>query len=660
MWPHLLLVALAFGVYANALGNGFVSDDNSQLLANPLVTNWRLFFQIFLHNNWAFTGQQISNYYRPIQAAFYLLLYYAFGFNAFIFHLVMVLIHVANTLLIYRLARRWLPSDRAALVAGILFAVHPIHSEAVVWIAVLPDVLLTFVALTALGLFVRWEAAPRRGQIAVLAALYFLALLTKEPGAMLAPLLAGYEFFFLGRPVWRRTRTQPGDQAPMRPLRDNWEFYASLTGVFGIYALLRIHALGGFAPSQGGYNHLHGKVLLLSVISILGEYLGGLVAPIHLNYFHFFEATTSVTATVLVSLTAEVGIVAAIFLLRNDGAKSDSALSRNLRLISYGLFFLLVSLAPALNINGVGENVVAERYLYFPSVGFVIVAAAVWEWLAAKQPRIAWSVVAALVVASIWLVVPRNRDWHDDLRLLTVSVAASPKSATLLGNLGSVEAQRGDYDAAIQTDFKALQTPAPPLELALFHYNLGSAYLHQGRNQDAVSELEKAIALKSDYAEARVNLGIAREALGDIPGAIAAEEEALALRPNYGEAYNELALLRIRAKDYPAAITLLQRALAVNSRHTEAYINLGTAYNGSHRFQEASEAFRKAIEVDPGHPSIYIAHYDLGLSYSHLNSLEAAALEFSKALQLRPDYAPARDALAQTQNMLQQQPRANR
>ncbi len=650
MWPYLLLIALAFGIYANALGNGFVSDDDFQLLGNPLVTDWHQIPQIFQHHIWAFAGQETTNYYRPIQMVLYLAFYYAFGFDAFIFHLGMLLIHVANTLLVYHLGKRLLKSRYAALVAGIVFAVHPIHNEPVVWIAVLPDVLLTMVVLAALLLFVRWEAAPRPAQIAGLAGLFFLALLTKEPGAMLVPLLAGYEFFYLGRPVWppRLTRTA----SEPRSLWDNWVLYASLMGVFGIYALLRIHALGGMAPAQGFYYKFHGKVLILSIIATLGQYLGKLVVPIHLNYFYFFEATTSVTPLVIVALAVELGVLAAIVLLR---PRSGSAAGRtwNAPLISYGLFFILTPLAPALNINGVGENVFTERYLYLPSVGFVMVAAVAWEWLAGKQREVAWAAVAAIVAASAWILVPRNLDWHDDVRLFTISAAASPKSGTLVGNLGWFHYQRGEYDAAIEKYLMALKLQP---EMALFHNNLGNAYAQKHRYQDAVVELRKAIELKPTYAEAHMNLGLALEALGDIPGAVAAHKKALELKPNYAEAYTALALLRMKEKDYPAAIDLLQRSIAVNPRYTEAYINLGVAYNDTNRFAEGAAVFRKAIEVGPTHPSMYVAHYNLGVSYSHLNSLEAAAMEFSQSLQLRPDFTSAQEALTQAQNTLKQQP----
>jgi tetratricopeptide (TPR) repeat protein len=411
-----------------------------------------------------------------------------------------------------------------------------------------------------------------------------------------------------------------------------------MTGAFGVYALLRIHALGGMAPAQGTYYKLHGETLILSIIATLGQHLGALIAPVHLNFFHFFEATTTVTPLVIVAFVVELGLIAGIFLSRS-------------RPISYGLFFLLMPLLPALNINGVGENVVAERYLYLPSVGFVLVIAAAWEWLAARQRETAWAFVVLIAVASVWILAPRNLDWHDDERLLKVSAASSPKAGSLVSDLGSLYYHRGEYNAAIAEYEAALQLQP---DRAIIHSNLGGALARLGRYQDAATELRKAIALDPRSAEAHMSLGLALEALGDVPGAVAENEKALEIRPDYAEACVDLAVIRIRQKDYPAAIDLLQRAITMDPRNFEAHFNLGVADNYSHRYTEASQAFRKAIEVAPQHPSVYLAHYHLGVSYAHLDSAEAAAMEFSAALQLKPDFGPAQDGLAQARSRLRE------
>ena len=603
-------------MYATALSNGFVSDDHFQLLGNPLVTDWSRLPQIFIHHVWAFAGGQTSNYYRPLQTVVYLLLHSLVGFSPFAFHLAIVLLHAWNTLLVYRLARRLLTSEPAALVAAVLFAVHPIHSEAVVWIAVLPDVLMTTFVLTALLYFVRWDAAPDGKQVVAIAALFFLALLTKEPGAMLLPLLAGYELLYLRRPIGEIVRR-------------NGKLYATCVGAFGVYLALRVNALGGIAPAQGVHYKLSGVALLLNAGSVLLQYFGELFAPIHLNYFHYFEPTTSTLPLVAVVFL----LVLAVVLCRS-------------RLVNYALFLVLVPLLPALNLNGVGENVVAERYLYLPSVGFVLLAAAAWHWLAARNRLAAWAAVGVAVVASAAIVLPRNLEWSDDERLLTATIALSPKALAPLSDLGSYHYARGEYDAAIENYQAALQLQPNNAEQ---HHNLGNAYERTGRYAEAVAELRKAVELDPAYAEGHMSLGLALDESGDIAGATAEDELALALRPGYAEVMANLAVIRIKQRNFTSAIDLLQRTLAINPQSFEAQFNLGLAYNFTNRYAEGAAALKKAIEMAPDHPNAYLAHYHLGVAYAQMNSTDAAITEFRRALEMRPDFTLAKDALAMAQ-----------
>jgi tetratricopeptide (TPR) repeat protein len=379
---------------------------------------------------------------------------------------------------------------------------------------------------------------------------------------------------------------------------------------------------------------LQGAVLLFSVIDTLGRYFGKLAAPVHLNYFYFFEPTESLTPWTMVSLALTLAMIAGIFFLRSRRGNAPP--------VSYALLFILLPLLPALNLNGVSENVFAERYLYLPSVGFVLLAALAWEWLAARQRGVAWAAASVLVAGSAWTVLARNPDWHDDERLLTVTAASSPKAATPVSDLATLYYRRGEYDAAIENYRRAilLQPERAPL-----HSNLGSAYEREGRPQEAAAELRKAVELDSGDAETHLSLGLALDALGDLPAAADEYRRALEIRPDYADAYADLAGVRMRQKDYPAAIDLLDRAVAIDPRSFESHFNLGVTYNYSGRYAEGAEQLRKAIEVAPAHPNVYLAHYHLGVALAQMDSTSAAAAEFSLALQLKPDFGPAQEAL---------------
>ena len=159
----LLITALAACAtlpYLNILVNGFVDDDHGQVMENPYIRSFQYLKEIFTTNVWSFTGVTAGNYYRPMMTLGYLVCYKLFGLRAYGFHLVSLLLHVLVVCLVFVLAER-LTGDRVwAFVAGALFALHPIHTESVAWIAAVTDLELTFFYLLTFGLFL---AAARPG-----------------------------------------------------------------------------------------------------------------------------------------------------------------------------------------------------------------------------------------------------------------------------------------------------------------------------------------------------------------------------------------------------------------------------------------------------------------------------------------------------------------
>ena len=181
-WAALGLAFLVLIVYGNSLFGGFVTDDRLQLLRNPWIRSIRWLPQMLASGSGAFMGGT-SNYYRPTQPLAYFAIYSLRGLDPFSFHLLMVLMHLGTTLLVYLLVRR-LTSGDTALAAGVLFAIHPIHTEVVDWIAAFPDAFTTLLVVLAVWLFVNQNGSPRGIQIAGHCGLYLLAIFSKEPGAI--------------------------------------------------------------------------------------------------------------------------------------------------------------------------------------------------------------------------------------------------------------------------------------------------------------------------------------------------------------------------------------------------------------------------------------------------------------------------------------------
>jgi tetratricopeptide (TPR) repeat protein len=495
--PYATLILIAAAVYANSLANGFITDDKLQLLANPLVTNIHNLPHVFGSGVWSFLGYQ-GNYYRPVQFLVYSLLYWVFGPHAPAFHCVMVLLHAANTALVYGLARRLLSQSTpiAAWISAALFAVHPIHTEAVDWIAALPDVLLTTLTLSGLLAFVRQNALPNRLQSAAHCGLCLLALLTKETGVMLLPLYAGYAWI-------------------VQTKRGNARFYSAMAAIFAIYLALRIHALGGLAPAQQTFLQLNPAGFAMSAIAIAASYFASLVWPADLNFFHIFHATTHVTPQFILALVALAAIAWAAFKLR---ARQP--------MVSYSILWIALTLAPALNLTGVGQNVFAERYLYLPSVGFVWLAALAWAWLKIEAPSLAWPVAAAILLACSVEAIARNPDWQDDFTLLQVTLKQSPESGYLHNLMAGVWVERDQFRRAL--DEQTLAVRYEPRSV-VFHKNLGNILLGVD-SAGAVREFEIVTRLQPALAEGHQDLGLAYRALGDTARAAAEFQRAKGLR----------------------------------------------------------------------------------------------------------------------------------
>jgi hypothetical protein len=243
----VIIVVFAFGVYFNALYNGFVYDDELQVLENPWIKDVRHLPDIFSKSVWSFYYVNAANYYRPLMHVIYMLNYYVFGLTPWGFHLVNILFHVANTVLIFIIGKRLLVKsiptvmDRdlaffsIPFLSAILFATHPIHTEAVVWIGGITDLSFTFFVLLSFYFFIKSESVIGNRQYVFSIFSFFIALLCKEPAVMLIVIFMAYDFVF-----WKEKNN----------LSSRIKMYIPFLVIVGVYFIIRHHALGRFTPEK--------------------------------------------------------------------------------------------------------------------------------------------------------------------------------------------------------------------------------------------------------------------------------------------------------------------------------------------------------------------------------------------------------------------------
>ena len=274
-----LLILLAVLCYGNSLFNGFVYDDEQQILQNPYVKSWHYLPQIFSTTVWSFVGAAgTTNYYRPLMTFTFLALWQIFKDLPFGFHLFNVTLNAAVVVLVFAAGRRLFRDRRVAWLAAALFAIHPVHTEVVDWIAAVPELEVTLFVLLTFWLFTQLDRGSWKFHLATVAS-FALAVLCKEPALMFAPLAIAFEHFV--RPDNRGTS-----------LVAKMTRYAPLCLVAAAYLLLRVALFGKLAPVLQ-HPKLTWPQAIYSGFALVAGYTKYLFWPAPLSAFHVFHSSVS-------------------------------------------------------------------------------------------------------------------------------------------------------------------------------------------------------------------------------------------------------------------------------------------------------------------------------------------------------------------------------
>lgn len=549
-----VLVAVTFLVYNGSLANGFLSDDVPFILQNPFVQNPRLWSKIFDGSMWAFQGAR-SDFYRPLQFLSYAVVNRLTGPDPATFHFIQLLLYSATVGLVFTLGRKLLQSDLAAFAATFLWAVHPLHVEAVAWISSLSEVGFGCLYLLAFLVFLHAEgmAGRTRLRIHALAALAFLgALLFKETALSFPLVLLAYWFFVAERESWSQ-----------RVVR--WSPYLAAVA---IYLALRINALGGLAstPQAGGWTSRASAAL-----GLLGAHTRLFFWPGEPNYYRPFEISSSLHSIwpwfILLILTVA---------LRHRKREP---------LLGFLVVWWVLGLVPCLDIRYLKIPCLTDRYSYLPSVALCMaVGLLLFTRLPARFPQVRWGVflLPVLALASLMGVVQTVRAipyWRNDETMCEHAFAQSPtdpfvhfnRAGILQYQYGDLAGARKEYETAMR-----LAEADPPVRASMtFQYMLalGQMAQRQGRTDEAIRYFEKAVRSSRDNKVA----------------------------------YDALGAVYFPRGDYARAAEYFQQAVQVNPYDPGSRFYLGTCWMKLGKYLQAAEQFRTARVIDPGYQEAYAA-----------------------------------------------------
>jgi tetratricopeptide (TPR) repeat protein len=549
-----LILIVSFGVYLNALFNGFVYDDKYLLLQNPWIKDVRHIPKMFFSEMWAFKRVEVVNYYRPMFHIFYMLDYHIFGLRSWGFHLTKILFHMGSSLLVFLMASTIMSrhgetntktyNEYIPFAAALLFATHPIHTEAVLGIT---EVSLAFFYFLSFYLYVRANVTGRGVPVSSLV-FFFLAALSKETALTLPILLFAYDYSFKRVLI---LHPKPGTFYLLL------KRYLPYLVVAGIYFILRTYAIGGFSPEKV-HAELSGYEYFINVFPLFAQYLGKLILPVNLNAAYVFHPIHSLLEWKgIMGVTVTLCFIFTLYLARD----------RN-RVVFFSLLLIVIPLLPAFYIPALGEHTFAERYLYIPSAGFVIIISSGLRGIASldalRDRAVPIMLSVVLIITALYSAgtIKRNPVWKDSLTLWSDTVKKSPDSRAV-------------------------------------HTNLGAAFYYQGRIDDAIEEYKEALRLKPDYADAHNNLGTAYHSQNRIDEAIEEYKEALRLKPDYLDAHYNLGIAYAMQGRMDEAIEEYKSAIRLKPDLADAHFNLGLAYQGKGLKKEAIREFEKTLKISP-------------------------------------------------------------
>lgn len=571
-----LLVLVTIAAYRGVLACGFVYDDVQLILQNPFIKNPHLWKRIFHGSLFSFEGVSAQGgFYRPLTISSYWLVCRVDGFNPFAFHLFSLALYALSVWLVYRIGGRILQNDLAAFAGAALWALNPLHVEAVAWLSALSDVGCTLFCLLGFWMFLRAEErAPKNFSWHVAAAaVYFPALFFKEMAFSFPLILLAYWFCFASQETWARRML-------------NWSpYWLAIVGC----AAIRVAAMGSF--SQHALLRGSGLKAASAGLAILGQHARIFFWPVNLSEFRDFDLPSSLHSPwpYLVLL-----VVVLLCLVRRVTPR-----------LTFLVLWWIISLLPVLNYRQLSIPVVADRFSLTASVGLCLALGYMaLDWAPRRFPKpgavwLAGGFLAAVAVFWTLQTATTIPHWRDNDALFGYGLQISPNAAEVHQVHGVVmqfrehdlEGAAREFRTALRLDRESLH-PAPGVTYNSY-IGLGQVALLQGRENEALDYFEKAVQIS--------------------PGSFFA--------------YDVLGSYYFPRRDYALAAKYFQRSVQVDPQDVQARYALGLCWMKLGLPAQAAEQFHAARVVDPTFFQAYTAEAKaLDAMGDHAHAVQVRAL----------------------------------
>lgn len=655
----VLLVGIVFG---QTLWHGFINyDDDLYVYQNPDVTGGLVLHKIF----GAFTHATGPDEWYPLTEISHMLDWQLYGANAGGHHLTNVLLHAANSILLFLLLRKMTGALWPSAFVAAVFAVHPLRVESVAWVAERKDVLSGFFFLLTLWMWVRY--VQKRPPIEA------KSIMAYDPRQWTWDYYLALGFFILGLMSKASIMTLPA----VLLLLDCWplsrpRFWPAL--ILEKAPFLLVGAVAGaitVLTQKDVVQSVHDLTVPWRIGNALlayADYLWHMVFPVGLALL--YPAPDSHLSPL------QVGAAAGLLIVISAGVVMGR---KKYPFLLMGWLWFLIMLLPMIDMQQAGDQTRADRYTYLAQIGLYILITwgmtGIWRsWKLSQQVLqfAAGIILVALAVDACALTA----SWKDSITIWTRTLAQTPQSGVAHCNLGIALAGQGDWDDAVTNFEQALQMnpndarvldnlgkvliaqKKPDDAIQYFNRalqldpndakainNSGVALGVEGKTDEAIQHYQHALQIDPRYAEASFNLGNAWLNQGKLDDAAGAYQQATQLQPNFAEAECNWGLVLARQGNMDEAIEHYQRALQINPDYAAARNNLAAAETVREKLDDAASHYEQALQLNPNDPD---ALNNMGVVLARQGKFDDAIQDFNRALQINPDDASTHNNLGIT------------
>lgn len=615
-WIYLALTIVTLIVFGQVCRNGFVGYDDPYYVTNNPHVKYGISRESVI---WAFTSTFSANWH-PLTWLSHTADCQLFGLNPLWHHLTSVLFHTANTLLLFWILKRMTGKIWASAFVAAAFALHPLHVESVAWVAERKDVLSGLFWMLTIASYIRYTEHQSIGR-------YLLVFLVFGLGLMAKPMLVTLPFVLLLLDYWPLGRFQLEHR-----LQSSWRLIIEKVPLLVLSAASSTVAY--IAQQSGGAMEL-GERYPLSIrlsnaaVSYIA-YIGKLIYPSRLAVLYPYLGDSLPLWQPIVSLL----ILAAI---------SAGVIYSARRYLVTGWFWYIGTLVPVIGLVQIGNQMMADRYTYLPSIGIFIIAAWGADELAARwrYRKTILGICAGIALAALSVcTLLQIRYWRNSTALYERAISVTENNYIMHSNYGTSLSEEGRDDEALKQLSIALQIN-PRYYYA--HYGIGTVLLKQGKFAEAIECFNKAIRFKPDYHKAYSDMGKALSKLGKINQAIECWKKALSLRPDYYPASYNMGEAMIEQDKYEDSIKYFNAVVKAKPDWAEAYYEMGRAFYLQGNRESAVEQCTKALQVKPDYT---IARITLAHTLAEMGRIQPAIEQYYTVLKLEPDQVSALKNLA--------------